>query len=128
MITFIWMIAITSITFKSIFFDNFPEWFGLLIYISLGWIGVLSAIQLWKNYGLEMIKPLFYGGIAYSAGAVIDFMQYPILIDGVIGPHEIFHFAVLAGISYHWKFIHQAFFNTRYSHAFDRMAPAQTRL
>jgi hypothetical protein len=28
-----------------------------------------------------------------------------VLVAGVVGPHEIFHLAVLAGISFHWAFI-----------------------
>ncbi|MAB90467.1 MAG: hypothetical protein CMJ90_13555 [Planctomycetes bacterium] len=47
-------------------------------------------------------------GLAYSFGAVFEFLQPPFLIPGVIGPHEVFHFAVIVGVIYHWGFVKQA--------------------
>jgi predicted membrane channel-forming protein YqfA (hemolysin III family) len=29
----------------------------------------------------------------------------PVVVAGVIGPHELFHIAVLAGIAWHWQFV-----------------------
>ena len=124
MITLIWFFAVIGITLKSIFFNDLPEWIGLSIYICMGWFGVISAIRLWKHYDFSFIKPLLYGGLAYSIGAVIDFLQYPLLIPGVIGPHEIFHFAVMAGISFHWAFIDRAFFKSQYAYTFSLAIPA----
>jgi channel protein (hemolysin III family) len=124
MITLIWFFAVSGITLKSIFFNDLPEWIGLSIYISLGWFGVISAIRLWKHYGFSFIKPLLYGGLAYSIGAIIDFLQYPLLIPGVIGAHEIFHFAVMAGISFHWAFIDRAFFKSQAAYSFSLAIPA----
>jgi Ca2+-transporting ATPase len=28
-----------------------------------------------------------------------------VLVAGVVGPHEVFHLAVIAGVSFHWAFI-----------------------
>jgi len=46
-----------------------------------------------------------YGGIAYSVGAILEFMRAPELIPGVIGPHELFHIAIIFGVVYHWRFV-----------------------
>lgn len=105
MLLAIWLMAITSITLKTIFFNDIAEWFSLSLYLGLGWFGVISAILLYKRYGYTFIKPLFYGAIAYSVGAVMEFMRTPELIPAVIGPHELFHVAVLFGLSYHFVFI-----------------------
>ncbi len=43
--------------------------------------------------------------MAYTAGGVVDFLGEPTLIPGVIGPHELFHVLVLAGMSLHFRFI-----------------------
>jgi len=48
---------------------------------------------------------LIWGGLAYTAGAVTEFFRWPELLPGIVGPHEIFHLAVLAGIAWHWAFI-----------------------
>lgn len=101
----IWTLAILGITLKSIFFNEMAEWFGLFLYLGLGWLAIASAYLTHRLHGFTVIKPLLYGGLAYTIGASLEFSQYPIIIAGVIGPHELFHIAVLAGIAWHWYFI-----------------------
>lgn len=101
----IWTLAILGITLKSIFFNDMAEWLGLFFYLGLGWLAIASAYLTHRLHGLEVIKPLLYGGLAYTIGASLEFSQYPIVIAGVVGPHELFHIAVLAGIAWHWQFI-----------------------
>jgi channel protein (hemolysin III family) len=103
----IWTIAITGLTLKTIFFIDFPEWFGLTLYLGLGWLGVISAVVVKRRYGFKTILPLIYGAIAYSSGAVMEFLRTPVIISGVIGPHELFHIAVLFGLGFHFYFVAQ---------------------
>ncbi len=49
-----------------------------------------------------------HGGLAYTLGAIIDAINFPILILGYLGPHELFHLAVLLGVGFHWTFIIQS--------------------
>lgn len=101
----IWSLAIAGITLKSIFFDDLAEWVGLVAYLGLGWLGILSAYLTHRLHGFTIIKPLLYGALAYTAGASLEFLRLPVVISGIIGPHELFHIAVLAGIAWHWIFI-----------------------
>jgi channel protein (hemolysin III family) len=101
----IWALAITGITLKTIFFNEFAEWLGLVFYLGLGWLGILSAYLTHRLHGFSIIKPLLYGALAYTAGASLEFLQLPTVISGVIGPHELFHIAVLVGITWHWQFV-----------------------
>lgn len=101
----IWVLAIAGITLKTLFFNELPEWLGLAFYLSLGWLGILSAYLTHQLHGFKIIKPLLYGALAYTIGACLEFFRLPIVISGVIGPHELFHIAVLVGISWHWQFI-----------------------
>jgi hypothetical protein len=50
---------------------------------------------------------LLFGGIAYTLGAIVLMLNWPILIPGVVGAHELWHFAVLVGLGLHWAFIFQ---------------------
>ena len=100
----VWIVAITGITLKTIFFNDIAEWLGLSLYLSLGWFGVFSTFRLYKRFGLQYIKPILYGALAYTVGALLEFLRTPILIPQVIGPHELFHVLVLVGISMHWLF------------------------
>ena len=105
MIALVWTLAATGITLKTIYFDDFPEWLGLVFYLGLGWVGVVSGFQVWRVHGWRVFQPLLWGGVAYSVGAVFDFLQRPVLIPGVVGPHEVFHVAVIVGVAFHWSFV-----------------------
>lgn len=102
-----WVAVATAISLKSVFFNDFPEWFGLVLYLGFGWLGFVSGGWLWRRYGYRFIRPLLWGGIAYSIGAVAEFMGGPWLWPGVFGPHEFFHVMVLIGLALHWVFIAQ---------------------
>lgn len=101
----IWVLATTGITLKVIFFDDIPEWLGLISYLGLGWIGLASGITLWRRYGTGLVRPLVYSGLSYTFGGLLEFLRMPVLIPGVIGPHELLHFGVLAGIGFHFRFL-----------------------
>lgn len=103
----VWSIAVTGMALKSIYFEDVPEALSLALYLGLGWLGILTAYYLTRKFGFKTVLPLIYGALAYSAGATMEFLHVPVLINGVIGPHEIFHVLVIAGISFHWQFVHR---------------------
>ncbi len=103
----VWGLAAIGIMLTTFFHTLMPEWVSLVFYISLGWLGVFSAFGLYKQHGGALIKPLLYGGLLYTIGSVLEFLHTPILIPHVFGPHELFHIAVLGGISFHWALIHR---------------------
>jgi channel protein (hemolysin III family) len=101
----IWGAALTGLVLKTVFFEAMPSWLGLLMYLALGWLGLISTVALARRFGVRFVLPLVWGALAYTAGALADFLLWPVLLPGVIGPHEVFHAAVLAGIGFHWWFI-----------------------
>ena len=107
MMSLIWLLAITGITLKTIFFNHVSEGLSLTFYIGLGWFGAVSGYLLWRKFGLTFIVPLLLGAAAYTMGALLEFFRVPNIMPGIIGPHEIFHIFVIAGIAFHWKFVHQ---------------------
>ena len=76
-----------------------------MLYLLMGWIGALSAVLIFHLHGGRYLVPLIAGAVAYTVGAVLDFLRLPTLIDGVVGPHELFHVFVIFGISFHWLLI-----------------------
>jgi channel protein (hemolysin III family) len=105
LLAWIWVAAIAGLVLKTVYFDATPPWLGLLMYLGLGWLGLISTIALARRFGVRFVLPLVWGALAYTIGALVDFLGWPVLIAGVVGPHEVFHLAVLAGISFHWAFI-----------------------
>lgn len=104
-LVFVWGAAIVAITLKTIFFDNLAEWVGLTLYLTLGWLGVVSGVLVARRRGFEFVAPLFWGGVAYSLGGLMDFLNRPVLFSGVVQAHEMFHIAVLIGAYLHFLFI-----------------------
>jgi channel protein (hemolysin III family) len=78
---------------------------GLTLYLALGWTGLISAIGLYRLVGLKPLVPLIGGAVAYTLGAVFEYARIPTVAVGIIGPHEIFHLFVLAGVGMHWEYI-----------------------
>jgi channel protein (hemolysin III family) len=102
---FVWGVAAAGITLKTIFFTDVPEGLGVALYLGFGWVGLYSGTLLARRYGLRFIGPLAWGAAAYTIGAVLEFLYWPRLLDGVVGPHELFHLFVLAGTGCHWRFV-----------------------
>lgn len=103
----IWFAAAAGITLRAAF-DHIisPEQVSF-VFLALGWAGVVSAVGIWRRYGFEFMKPLLWGGVAYTVGVVILESAWPVVIPGVVGPHELWHLAVLIGLGLHWKFVFQ---------------------
>lgn len=120
-LAFVWTAAITSLTLKTVFFRGFPEWLGLVFYLSLGWVGIVSGVAAWRRYGFSVMAPMLWGGVAYTVGAVLEFARWPTLWPGFIEAHELFHVFVLAGIGLHWRFIY------RFAHGAWDPKPLQRR-
>ena len=104
-IAFLWTATLTGLVLKTIFFEEFPEWLSLSLYLALGWIGALSAWGLTRRLGLPTVRWFVLGGLVYSGGAILDFARLPTIIPHVIGPHEVFHLCVLGGIACHWRYL-----------------------
>lgn len=105
LLAWIWVLAIAGLVLKTVYFDAVPQWLGLLMYLGLGWLGLISTIALARRSGVRFVLPLVWGALAYTIGALVDFLEWPVLIAGVVGPHEVFHLGVVTGIAFHWAFV-----------------------
>lgn len=103
----IWVVAATGITLRTIFSESLAPEVGTAIFLLMGWGGLISYFLLWRRYGTSFVKPLLWGGVAYTLGAIILVLNWPVLIPGLVGAHEMWHVAVLTGLGLHWKFVFQ---------------------
>ncbi len=106
-LVFIWFAAAAGICLKTIFFGGISNWVGVGLFLAMGWVGIVPGVILWRRYGPAFIKPLICGAMAYTLGALLELLRWPVIVPGIIGPHEVFHMAVLAGAGFHWRFISQ---------------------
>ena len=101
----IWIVAIGGITWRILFCENTPGPAGILFFLLFGWGSVISAFVLWRRFGWTFIQPAVFAGFAYTLGAIGLMLNFPTLIPGIVGPHEIWHVAVLCGLGLHWHFV-----------------------
>ncbi len=101
----VWCVAAACITLKTVFFESLPEWMGLCFYLVLGWAAALPVIPIFRRRGFAHLALLFYGAVAYSIGAFMEYLGWLVVIPGVVHAHEIWHIMVGAGAVLHWRFV-----------------------
>lgn len=104
-LAFVWAFAAAGITLKTIFFADVPEGLGVSLYLGFGWVGLYSCTLLGRRFGIRYLVPLIGGAVAYTAGAVLEYVRWPVVLAGVIGSHEMFHLLVLIALAFHWRFM-----------------------
>jgi hemolysin III len=82
-----------------------PPWVSTIIYLTMGWGVLICYRELARNLSHRTLLALPLGGVFYSAGALINLMNWPVLKPGVVGSHELFHFLVIAGSACHVSFM-----------------------
>ena len=103
----IWTVAVVGITWRLMYWDTTHGRPAIVVFLIFGWGSVLSGIILWRRFGWDFVKPAILSGVVYTSGAIVLMLHRPVLIPGVIGPHEIWHIAVLTGIGLQWYFVSQ---------------------
>jgi channel protein (hemolysin III family) len=105
LLSFIWGYALVGVLLKILWFPAFVGNLGLVLYLGLGWVGVVSIYKLSRQIGWAAVLPMLGASLFYSAGAILDAFNWPVLLVPWVGAHEIFHFAVIVGVALHWLFI-----------------------
>jgi len=103
----VWIGAIAGAIVEMIWIDH-PKWASALIYLSLGWVAVAAFPELWSAMGVGGTLLVAFGGLLYTAGAVVYAVQRPNPSPAIFGYHEIFHLLVIAAAVAHFSAI--AFF------------------
>jgi len=104
MLTLIWALAVVGIVIKLAFMRA-PRWLTVLIYIAMGWVGVLGIGPLFEALPPIALGWLLAGGLLYSIGAVIYVIRRPDFLPGVFGFHEVWHLFVSAAAAAHFIFV-----------------------
>lgn len=103
----IWTVAVMGILFRMIFHQWISDAVGVSIFLICGWGSLVTAVVLWRRFGWTFIKPAVFAGASYTLGAIVLLFHGPTIIQGIMGPHELWHIAVLSGLTMHWRFVFQ---------------------
>ena len=102
----VWGLALVGV-FIKIFWLHAPRSLSTGMYVLMGWIVVFAFYPLMNAISTGEFLLLLFGGLSYTAGAVIYALKWPQIKH--FGFHEIFHLFVLLGSALHVIFMVQLF-------------------
>jgi hemolysin III len=91
----VWATAVGGLILNLVWIDS-PYWVTAVVYLSTGWVAIVTLPQLWDEIGPVGVGLIALGGALYTAGAVIYARRKPDPRPQVFGYHEIFHVLVIA--------------------------------
>lgn len=94
---------------SQLFFPRAPRMIYAIIFLSMGWLGLLPMNQILDSMSIAQVSLLFSGGVAFTFGAVFYAIKKPLLLPGIFSFHELFHVMVLIGAGCHYALIYSAF-------------------
>jgi hemolysin III len=97
----VWAGAAAGIVVELIWVEA-PKWVTTIVYLSVGWIGLLGFPGIIVNAGLGAGVLIAVGGVLYTTGAIVYARQRPDPNPAVFGYHEIFHLLVIAAAAAHF--------------------------
>lgn len=86
----VWGLAIVGITYQALFIGRWP-WISVVLYVCMGWVGVIAIYPIIVGLPLMGTVLLFLGGVLYTLG-VLFFRWHSLPYH-----HVVWHFFVLAG-------------------------------
>lgn len=100
----VWAIALAGIAIKM-FLPFTPPLATSLVYLGMGWFGVIAFAPLVQAVPFDGLIWLIAGGLIYTAGGIIYAIERPDPYPNVFGHHEIFHIFILGGSAAHFVFM-----------------------
>jgi hemolysin III len=101
MLATVWAGAITGIVMKQFNVDGLRRVSGFL-YITLGWISIVTLPQLFHTMSVAAFTLVVVGGLLYTVGAIVFAVKRPDPNPAVFGYHEIWHaFTAGAGLCHY---------------------------
>ena len=91
----VWSLAILGIGMKAIFGAR-HVWLSIILYLTMGWLVLIAAPQVWHRVPLSGLLWLLAGGIAYTAGVAV-FAAHRVRYN-----HLAWHLFVVAGTTCHF--------------------------
>ena len=95
-----WAVIIFGVLLTSI--KNIIKWFNLALYLTIGWFGAIIALLSFSKLSGNAILLLVLGGVAYTIGSIIFYIERPNFLRKKFGFHELWHIFVIIGALLHW--------------------------
>lgn len=103
-ITLQWALVLGGFFFKF-FYLNAPRHLYTIIYLLMGWIGIIPIKYFLMSMPSAGIVLLIAGGLSFTIGAIFYMSKKPNIKIG-FGFHEIFHLFILLGAFFHYSLVY----------------------
>jgi hemolysin III len=100
----VWAGALGGIVLNLVWVSA-PKWLTATVYVALGWVAVAAMPALAHELGAFGVGLVMFGGLLYTAGAVIYALGRPNPAPATFGYHEIFHALVVAAAAAHFAVV-----------------------
>ncbi len=97
----VWSLAGTGALVK-LFWPAGPRWLSVVLYMALGWVGIVAVSEALAVYTTTPLVLLAAGGLLYTVGGIVYGLRRPDPWPRVFGYHEVFHALVVAGSAVHF--------------------------
>ncbi|QMT60168.1 hemolysin III family protein [Legionella sp. PC997] len=101
LLSILWLVALFGMLITTLW-PHVPKWVRSLLYIVMGWIGVLYFPEIKSSLDTTNIQLLVIGGVTYTLGALIYAFKWPDPFPRFFGYHEVFHVFVVLGSGLHF--------------------------
>ena len=101
-----WALVFGGLFFKF-FYLNAPRYLYTIIYLLMGWMGIIPITRFIKTMSTTALFYLFVGGLSYTIGAIFYIFKKPQFTKN-FGFHEIFHIFILLGAFFHYLLVYGA--------------------
>jgi hemolysin III len=93
---------------QSLFWIRAPKMLTALLCMALGWLGAPYLPDFFTSLGSHGAMLVVWGGLFYTAGAIVYALKRPNPFPLTFGYHEIFHLFVIAGSVFHFLAVSSA--------------------
>lgn len=99
----LWGVALTGIALEVANIDRLPLWISPSLYIGMGWLGLPTLLAFIRRHGPGPLSArMWIGGLAATAGGLMDAGSWPHLMPGLLEAHELCHVGTaIGGVCYY---------------------------
>ena len=97
----VWIGALIGVAFRVLWVGA-PRWLYTPVYVALGWVAIFYLSDLVSGAGVVAVVLIAFGGVLYSAGAVVYGTKWPNPSPEWFGFHEVFHVLTVAAFAAHY--------------------------
>lgn len=77
----------------------------VFVYIGMGLVGLVAIPQIAGQVGWRALFWIALEAVFYVGGGLAEVAQWPVLLPGWVGPHEVLHVADIGGTLAHFVFV-----------------------